>query len=494
MPQLKVDRMKLQPLRQPLTSLERKLRAELRRLSVEDSALLVAVSGGADSVALLDALVRWRARRKFGALLCVAHLNHQLRGAESEADEKFVQELAARWNLPAVIERLEVQAEATANRQNLEATARRLRYKFLQRAARACETPFVLTAHTQDDQAETVLMRLLRGSGAAGLRGIHPQLVLESGCQLLRPLLTVSRAEVLAHCAQYSVAYRTDSSNLSLDFTRNRIRHEVLPLLRSFNPRTPEVLARTAELLAVEEAYLDTAAQQASARCLASPRRLSVPALLAQPQALQARILRAWGQAAGISLDAVHVAALERLAHRSQSGRGNELPGGWRVTREFTELRLHHVSEAGGGEVGEIESRAAAPLLWRTAQPVRFGRYDFLLRRNLLQVEAEQLMARESAIGWTALLRESPVLDELELRTRRAGDAYVPAGRRSPVKLKTLLIRHKIAKAVRADYPVLMAKTDGVDAVLWAPGLPVAAAFVPPPDVRNCALITAREA
>lgn len=474
---------------QPLTPLERKLRAELRRLGADTSALLVAVSGGADSVALLDALARWGGRQAAGAKLYLAHLNHQLRGAESDEDENFVRELAARWNLPAIIERLDVRAEAAATGQNLEATARRLRYEFLHCAAQIGETPFVLTAHTQDDQAETVLMRLLRGSGATGLRGIHSTVALAEDCQLLRPLLAVTRAEVLAHCEQYGVAYRTDSSNLSAEFMRNRIRHEVLPLLRTFNPRVSEVLARTAELLTVEEAYLDNAARQSLVTCLTSAGRLSVPALLAQPVALRRRVLRAWGQAAGVSLETVHLVALERLASRSQSGRQCELPGGWCVTREFDELRLTHAKTATLPEASTL-----LPQVWRTAGAIEFGGYKFALRRDLARAEGEQLAAEASKSSWAVLLGESSVLDELALRTRQAGDAYVPAGRHRPVKLKTLLIRHKIAKAVRDGYPVLVAKMKEEEVILGGPGLPVAAAFVLPPDSSTCALLMACEA
>jgi tRNA(Ile)-lysidine synthase len=473
---------------QPLTKLERKLRAELRRLGAENSAVLVAVSGGADSVALLDALARWRARQPNPVPLCVAHLNHQLRGAEADADAEFVRELALRLGLPAVIEQLDVQAAANATRQNLEATARRLRYEFLQRAAQLCQTPIVLTAHTQDDQAETVLMRLLRGSGAAGLRGIHPQVLLSGDCQLLRPCLKVTRAEVLAHCAQHNLVYRTDSSNLSPDFTRNRIRHELLPLLRTFNPRSAEVLERTAELLAAEDAYLELAAQGELAAISASERKLSVPLLLAQPLALQRRILKRWGQAAEAKLETVHLAALEKLIRHGQSGRIVELPGGWRVMREFDWLRLRHITE--------IMPPVTASLVWRTAEPVQFNGYEFSLRRELSRDAAAQFVAAQPEPGlpvqsWSAMLRESQALDELELRTRRAGDAYAPAQRQTPVKLKTLLIRHKIAKPERAEYPILSLPAGGI---VWGPGLPVAAAFTPLPDTQRCAVIMAREA
>src|SRR5262249_54081857 len=149
--------------------LERKLKAALRRFGVDQaSALLLAVSGGADSVSLLDALVRLGKRGKLSAKIFVAHLNHQLRGEESDEDEAFVRELAAQLQVECFVKRCAIAGAAKCEKQNLEATARRARYEFLARAAQRCGARCVLTAHTQDDQAETILMRLLRGSGGEG--------------------------------------------------------------------------------------------------------------------------------------------------------------------------------------------------------------------------------------------------------------------------------------------------------------------------------------
>src|SRR5262249_928283 len=216
------------------------------------------VSGGADSTAMLDALARLRlydpAIRKS---IIVAHLNHQLRGEESDQDEAFVKQLAARFGLPIFAQRISVAEYAQQTKRNLEATARQLRYDFLQSTAEDSGAGFVLTAHTRDDQAETVLMRLLRGSGAEGLRGICPIRPLGDHVKLVRPLLEVSRAEVIAHCARYSLEFRTDPLNFSDHLTRNRIRHELLPLLRTFNPRSEDALARAATMAAEDEEHLN---------------------------------------------------------------------------------------------------------------------------------------------------------------------------------------------------------------------------------------------
>jgi tRNA(Ile)-lysidine synthase len=223
---------------------------------------VVAVSGGADSVALLRAL----AESTPGDLV-VAHLNHLLRGEESDADADFVQSLYP--SLPHRVESIDVVSFAKSDGDNLEAAARRIRYEFLTRVARETHASWVATAHTMDDQAETILHRLIRGSGLRGLRGIAAKRKLSPGIQLLRPLLTVSRAQVIEFLQESGQQWREDKSNQDQRFTRNRIRHELLPLLRQFNPAIAETLARAAEQ--AEEVF--TEIEEQSQRDLAMAER-----------------------------------------------------------------------------------------------------------------------------------------------------------------------------------------------------------------------------
>jgi tRNA(Ile)-lysidine synthase len=199
---------------------------------------VVAVSGGADSVALLRALADEPANPD----LVVAHLNHRMRGTESDADAAFVAGLCS--HLPRRTESIDVAATAAGD--NLEDTARRVRYDFLARVAREAGAGWVATAHTLDDQAETVLHRLIRGTGLRGLRGIAESRELVPAVRLLRPMLTLSRAEVIAYLRAISQSWREDATNRDPAFTRNRIRHELVPLLRSFNPEIEDALGRTA--------------------------------------------------------------------------------------------------------------------------------------------------------------------------------------------------------------------------------------------------------
>ena len=224
--------------------------AEVRRFLARHGVAgrgVVAVSGGADSVALLRALVDAGADRPV-----VAHFNHRLRGGESDGDEAFVRGLAGRLGLEFRATARDLAAEAAGAGENLEAAARRLRYDWLRAAAGQSGAAWIATGHTANDQAETVLHRLIRGTGIQGLRGIAgvrpPAASPETGdsVRIIRPLLTVTRREVLAYLETLGQPYRTDSSNADTRFTRNRIRHELLPLLATFNPEIVAVLGRLA--------------------------------------------------------------------------------------------------------------------------------------------------------------------------------------------------------------------------------------------------------
>lgn len=475
-----------------MTKLEKKLKTALRRLGgyvrardakFPDTRLrvLVAVSGGADSTALLDALVRLRESDQLAVTVLAAHLNHQLRGEESDEDERFIRELAARLGAPIFTERIDVGAQARAAKQNLEATARRLRYDFLRRVAEQNRVNFVLTAHTQDDQAETILMRLLRGAGAEGLRGIHEFLPLGGQAKLIRPMLGVTRAEVIEHCEHYGLVFRADSSNVDPGFTRNRIRGELLPLLRDFNPRVEEALSRTAELLTNDDACLrDLAAGLFAAAGKDSS--LDIVPLLDVVPAIRRRVLRLWlkTQRGGLRrVELAHIEAIDDLISRSQSGRRVELPEGLIVTREFNHLKLIRADERAPTRLEPVELKEGAPQ--------NFGDFRFTLERGIARKNLEVNNGEKQEL-FAASLRECEELGRLRLRTRLPGDAYIPAGARRAVKLKTFMIRLKIPLSQRDKYPVLVTADDRI---VWAPGLPVARAFAPNAGDERCALVAA---
>ena len=204
---------------------------------------VIAVSGGADSVALLRALHLLSS----DSPLVIAHFNHQLRGAESDADEQFVHELGKTLALPVFTATAEVAREAETQGRNLEDMARELRYAFLNKVALETDAKWIATGHTADDQAETLLHRLIRGTGLQGLRGIAPSREVMPGMRVVRPLLNVTRQEIIAFLRELNQSHREDASNQDLRFTRNRIRHELIPLLKSFNPQIASVLNHLSE-------------------------------------------------------------------------------------------------------------------------------------------------------------------------------------------------------------------------------------------------------
>jgi tRNA(Ile)-lysidine synthase len=285
---------------------------------------LIGVSGGRDSVALLDALVALGFRK-----LVVCHLDHALR-AESGADAKFVRALARSWKLPCVIEREDVAARASRRKQSLETAAREARYEFFARVAakRGCLTLFL--AHHADDQVETLLFNLLRGSGAAGLGGMSPTTTRTIGSTTLtihRPLLGVWREEIDAYLAAHGLAFREDASNTDPRHTRNRLRHTLLPEIeRAFGRDVRRALWRAAEILRAESEVLDALLPTANEPTL------DTAALRALPLGLRRRRLHAWLRAQGVPQ--IGFEEVERVRSLLDGARAKvNLPGGWHARR-----------------------------------------------------------------------------------------------------------------------------------------------------------------
>jgi tRNA(Ile)-lysidine synthase len=209
--------------------------------------ILIAVSGGIDSVALLDAFAC--AKIIFSFHLAVAHLNHKLRGEEADQDEAFVQMLAEKYGVPFLLQRIDVKELASKHSLTIEEAARKARYDFLRRAGQSFAANFIATAHNLNDQAETVLLNIIRGTGIAGLRGIAKKMEIQKNIFLIRPFLAFSRTEIEQYAIERQLQWREDSSNVLLEYTRNRIRHKLIPLLESeFNPQIVGNLAKLSQI------------------------------------------------------------------------------------------------------------------------------------------------------------------------------------------------------------------------------------------------------
>jgi len=336
-----------------LNQFSRMLLAEWRklRLPMSDETIVVAVSGGADSTALLLAIEELKTHHKLYTSICVAHLDHRLRKSSSK-DAKWVAELAAQLGFKSVIGRAKVLDDARENNDNLEQAAREARYAFLERTAKRVSANYVLTAHTMDDQAETVLMRLMRGSASLGLGGMEAlrPLAKNSSIKLVRPLLWARRAETEAYCRLRKTKFLTDEMNDDLSFSRVRVRKHLLPLMESFNKRIVEAISRTATQLREDGAVLGSDSDALLRRAAVSNEgdetkapALNVKVLADAAPALRRRALRQWlSNARGSTrrLEMVHLLAVEKLLEGNAGGRVAELPNGGRVRRRRNRLEF----------------------------------------------------------------------------------------------------------------------------------------------------------
>ena len=328
----------------------RKLITEWRRLEMpfSDETVIVAVSGGADSTALLLALIDLKRRKKLQLEFIVAHFNHKLRGRESDLDEKFVRELARENDLEFV-----TGSDRIEGTSDVEQRARNARYDFLAKLAKTKKTGFVLTAHTVNDQAETFLLNLVRGSGVDGLCAMTAIRPLErtkksNGAKLIRPLLHwAKRADTEEFCRDLTVKFRRDRMNDDLRFTRVRIRKTILPELETLNPKIVETLAKTATLLQ-QKSGGSSNASKGEIEALNGERseQLFVEHLISLPENKRFTAIRAWlienrGSSRGLTLK--HIDAVARLVKSRKSGRLVELPNGDSVVKGGGRLAFRHI-------------------------------------------------------------------------------------------------------------------------------------------------------
>jgi tRNA(Ile)-lysidine synthase len=435
----------------------------------------VAVSGGPDSVLLLH-FMRLLAPES-GLTLAAAHFNHHLRGAESDGDEAFVRGLAEALGFDYLRGEADVAQVARERRRNLEAVARDLRYHFFFSLVDQGRLDRVATAHTANDQAETVLLRLLRGAGTRGLGGIYP--LLEG--KVVRPFLSLTRAEIMQEIAARHLEYRVDSSNLNLRLQRNKVRRELLPFLeKEFNPEIIPLLKQFADRARDDEAYLER-----QARDRAHPwrvregaeERVPVRPLREFPPALARRVLRQMLQAVRGTLHGLthaHVDTLLRFAAEAQSGKSLLLPGGVLARKEFAWLVLsptpHPKEEAGFSYAVVFPGELTVPELGCT------------FRFKILNHEEAGRVYNQDKL---ACLDPQKLPGQLFLRNWRAGDVFCPAGRRGARKLKELFRERRIPEARRKLWPVLAC--DGQ--IVWVRGFPAARSVAASSETRQVLIV-----
>ena len=431
---------------------------EAHALLPHGSHVLVGVSGGADSVALMCALIDLSA--PLGLRVSVAHLNHGIR-PEAIEDAHFVKALCEELGVSCEQDVVDVPARAKASGTSLEMAARDARYAFFARAASALGADAVATAHTRDDQAETVLLRLCRGAGAAGLRGIARQTIIQN-VRVIRPLLDISRDEIERFLKEGRLSWREDETNSDTRIRRNFIRHKVLPLMeRDLNPRVKEALARTAEILGDEENLLATLTKQALVTLQDETGSLQIGPFAAMAPALRRRVLQAWLIRRGIPVADVSFDLVEQLDAMANATSGSQtiaLAAGRNVLREYDRLRVPDV----GPEATAIpETELTVP--GETLIPGTGLRITATLSEGFERKPAGPLgqFPCEAWIRWN-----SEVPPTLQVRAWRPGDRIHPVGMAGSCKLQDLFVDAKVPRSDRARIPVVAAG----DEVVWLPG------------------------
>lgn len=424
--------------------------------------MLVAISGGADSVALIHALRRLggglhRDENQHGYLLTAAHLNHKLRGAESDRDEHFVRELCERLQIELIVER----TDSLLGVSNLEERARDLRHEFMNRAADRIGARRIALAHHADDQAETVMMRLLRGSGAAGLSAMGPT----GPGRIVRPMLTLGREQILAYLDAIGAAYVTDSSNLSPAILRNRVRHELLPMLeREFAPRLRRRLAGLADEMRSLNGYIGSEASRELRRRQDSPARLDLTGFTELHPALANATLRELLRAQIGDLRRVYrrdIGRMSRLCAVAVPGSIAELAGGWRLRCEYNAAVLERANaakpssfelELAGDGVTEVPA-SGFTFFARTLRPGDRG-----FPREASMPRANQM---------EALFDADEIEGQLMVRSFWHGDRIQPLGMTGTRKIHDVFTDRKVPRERRATWPIVQSGKG----ILWIPGM-----------------------
>lgn len=422
--------------------------------------LVVAVSGGADSVCLLHMLAHWQL--ELGVELHVAHLNHQLRGAEFDADASYVSDLACKLGVPVTVERRDVAAYRGQRGGSLEEAAREVRYGFLAEVAEKVGASKVVVGHTQDDQVETILMHLLRGAGIAGLRGLQPRSTLQFGergqLEVVRPLLELTRQETWDYCRRHKIKPRSDSSNVSPSFLRNRIRLELLPMLRNYNPSIDQALLRLAAIADDDLSFIQARASllwKELANVEGDVIYLDMSKMVALPRAMQRQVFRmAVEQIRGNlkDIEADHIEAMVGFLSKP-AGRRLCLPQGLTLSTEYGRLILA-LAQASLCPLPPLEGVVTIKIPGETVLPGWRVEADILRE----PVDADN--------GSVASFDLDKVGKKLEVRRRRPGDRFQPFGMSETKKLQDFMVDSKIPRPWRDRVPLVCSP----EYILWVVG------------------------
>lgn len=459
----------------------------------DQGSVVVAVSGGADSICLLHILKQLCAPDGDfpNVSLHIAHLDHQMRGEASQADAQFVADLAAQWALDCTVEHEDVPALARQARRSLEEAARRARYRFLRQVAQKIGAASIAVAHHADDQVETLVMHWLRGSGLAGLSGMRPR-----EHDIIRPLLSVSRAAILDYCAYYGLSFREDASNQDRRFLRNRIRHDLLPVLEQYNGHLRATLLRNAEVLAEEDRYIESQVDACWSEviCREEAARMegSVSAYRSLPIALRRRLTRRLGlrlSGGEVSLELRHCEAVDALLFRLAGSGRLHLPGNLSVQRVYDRFLFDALeSSARRSRLGIVPAEPGSRVPLPIPGEARLPGSRWLVRAAVLNHQTtfppgyERGDAKRGYLDLDAAQGYLP----LSLRARRPGDRFRTLGLKTEKKLQDVLVNAKIPQAERDQLPLVCGADD---TILWVGGYQIADQVKLTPETRRVLML-----
>lgn len=411
--------------------------------------LLLGISGGADSCALFHMLLDYC--KAHGTPLTLAHVDHGIRGEEAKRDAEFCRALANRHKLPFFLLNADVPALAKQNGRGIEEEARAVRYDFFATIMQKESIPLLITAHNADDNAETVLFRLSRGTALRGLSGIPTVRAFGNGL-LIRPLLEMTKAEILAYCEENAIDHVTDSTNECTDYARNRIRHQAIPALRAVNSGAVENITRLTRSLRVEEDFWNTEVERFLEEN-ATKDALSATALLLLHEALAKRVLAAWLEKNGVEPSATAIESTLLLAKTAKPHASLDLAGG-KVVYENGLL----VQKDEGDELP-----IADYLIPITEGENLLADFCLLWERSLTANDAQKMCQNIYKKATTARISFDTMNGSLFIRPRRPGDTIFTGGMHK--KVKKLLCEKKIPLALRDRLPLLCDE----DGIVWIP-------------------------